>query len=113
LEQVELRLPVVVKKDGRREPFDRQKILTGLRLACRKRPIAEARIEEAADVLERALQETGEREIPTVEIGRRVLEVLRSLDPVAWLRFASVYYALDDAAAFEELVRAVAAQERP
>ena len=113
LESVELKTPAVVKKDGRREPFDRLKVLTGLRLACRKRPIPEVRLEEAVDTLERVLQETGEREIPAVEIGARVLDTLRGLDPVAYLRFASVYYALEDAEAFLDLVRAVQARETP
>lgn len=107
-----MRMPLVVKKDGRREPFEKQKLVAGLRLACRKRPIPEALIEQTADAIERTLQDLGEREVPAAEIGRRVLASLKDLDPVAYLRFASVYYELDDAEAFLQLVSAVQGQEQ-
>lgn len=106
LERAELRLPMVVKKDGRREAFDRDKVARGIALACRKRPIPAERIEAAVDRVEAALLERGEREIASVDIGRLVLDALQGLDPVAWLRFASVYQELESAEAFLELVRA-------
>ena len=84
-------LPLVIKKDGTREPYDRQKVVAGLRRACVKRPIDAARIEEIANEVERVLQEKGETEVPSTLIGEIVLEKLRSLDDVAYVRFASVY----------------------
>ena len=106
-EHVERRMPMVVKKDGRREVFEREKLLKGLELACRKRPISAVRVHEAADDVERAIFENSDREVASVEIGRHVLEALSSLDPVAYLRFASVYQELESAEAFLELVRVV------
>jgi len=84
-------LPLVIKKDGTREPYDRQKVVAGLRRACVKRPIDAKRIEGIADEVERVLQERGETEVPSTLIGEIVLEKLRSLDDVAYVRFASVY----------------------
>lgn len=84
-------LPLVVKKDGTREPYDRQKVVAGLRRACVKRPIDAARIEEIASAVERVLQEAGEAEIPSTFIGETILEKLQPLDDVAYVRFASVY----------------------
>ncbi len=106
-ERAELRLPMVVKKDGRREPFNREKLRTGLSLACRKRPLTAERIDQAVDGVERAALELGEREIQSVEIGRLVLELLRDLDPVAYLRFASVYQELESPEALLDLVAGV------
>lgn len=84
-------LPLVVKKDGTREPYDRQKVVAGLRRACVKRPIDAARIEEIATAVERVLQEAGEAEIPSTFIGETILQKLQPLDDVAYVRFASVY----------------------
>lgn len=84
-------IPLVVKKDGTREPYDRQKVVAGLRRACVKRPIDAARIEEIASAVERVLQEGGEGEIPSTFIGETILEKLQPLDDVAYVRFASVY----------------------
>jgi len=98
---------MVVKKDGRREPFNREKLRTGLSLACRKRPLTAERIDQAVDGVERAALELGEREIQSVEIGRLVLELLRDLDPVAYLRFASVYQELESPEALLDLVAGV------
>ena len=106
-ERAELRLPMVVKKDGRREPFNREKLRTGLSLACRKRPLTAERIDQAVDGVERAALELGEREIQSVEIGRLVLELLWDLDPVAYLRFASVYQELESPEALLDLVAGV------
>jgi transcriptional repressor NrdR len=90
-ERVEEVLPQVVKKDGRREPFDRLKIMSGLKRACEKRPIATDALERVADGIEARLQEEGRKEVPSREIGEAVMEALRELDAVAYVRFASVY----------------------
>jgi transcriptional repressor NrdR len=90
-ERVEDLLPSVVKRDGRRELFDRRKIVSGLRVACSKRPVSEDEIDAIAESIERQVQETGEREISYKDIGEKVMERLRLLDQVAYVRFASVY----------------------
>ena len=82
---------MVVKKDGRRERFERQKLVAGLLKACEKRPVRVSALEDVADKVETALQEKPEREISTEEIGAHVMEALRQLDKVAYVRFASVY----------------------
>ncbi len=99
-ERVEESLPAVVKKDGRREPFDRRKIVEGLRRACQKRPVSEERIQALAGEVERRVQETGEREVPASLVGELVMERLKALDPVAYVRFASVYRAFRDVGEF-------------
>ena len=81
----------VVKKDGRREQYNRDKVLSGLRRACEKRPISEAQMEEVGATLERELFSRGENEVPTTMIGEKLMEALRRLDKVAYIRFASVY----------------------
>jgi transcriptional repressor NrdR len=95
-ERVEHTLPTVVKKDGQREPFDREKILRSLRIACNKRPISADQLEEQAEQLERELAESGEKEVPSLVIGERVMERLKKLDEVAYVRFASVYRSFRD-----------------
>lgn len=82
---------MVVKKDGRRERFDRQKLVEGLLKACEKRPVRVAALEAIADRIEAALQERPEREMATQEIGQLVMDELKTLDKVAFVRFASVY----------------------
>ena len=82
---------MVVKKDGTRERFDRHKLIGGLLKACEKRPVSLAAIEGVADLVESTLQERPEREIATVEVGAFVMEELKKLDKVAYVRFASVY----------------------
>ncbi len=82
---------MVVKKDGVREPFDREKVLRGVRLACNKRPVAMDRIARFIDELERELIESEAKEVQSEEIGERVMRQLRELDEVAYVRFASVY----------------------
>lgn len=99
-EYVEEVLPVVVKKDGRRESFERDKILTGIKKACEKRPISMDRIDGIVDRIEQACQETQQKEISTVEIGGKVMEELHRLDEVAYVRFASVYRQFKDAGDF-------------
>ncbi|MGA3120651.1 MAG: transcriptional regulator NrdR [Polyangiaceae bacterium] len=95
-ERVEDVLPVVVKKDGVREPFDREKVLRGVRLACNKRAVAMNRIEQFIDELERQLIESEAKEVDSKQIGERVMKLLRELDEVAYVRFASVYRSFRD-----------------
>jgi transcriptional repressor NrdR len=95
-ERVEHQLPVVVKKDGQREPFDRDKVLRSLRIACSKRPVTADALEEQATEVERELAESGEKEVPSLVIGERVMERLKRLDEVAYVRFASVYRSFRD-----------------
>jgi transcriptional repressor NrdR len=95
-ERAEDDLPLVVKKDGRREPFNRLKVLQGLKKACEKRPISINLIEKIVNRLELYFQEKGDREIKSWEIGERVMEELHQLDGVAYVRFASVYRQFKD-----------------
>ncbi len=90
-ERLEEGLPLVVKKDGRREIFDRAKILGGLKKACEKRPISVTNLEKIVSRIEYNLLEKGEREMKATEIGEMVMDELKSLDEVAYVRFASVY----------------------
>ncbi len=90
-ERVEESLPLVVKKDGRREAFDRQKIISGIQRACEKRPVSIAAIEKVVDQMEVTLQESGEKEVDASRIGEAIMAALQSLDEVAYVRFASVY----------------------
>lgn len=99
-ERVEEILPLVVKKDGRRETYDRLKVIAGLKKACEKRPISITTIEETADRIERVLQSRGEKEIPSAMIGEEVMRQLYDLDKVAYVRFASVYRSFQDLDAF-------------
>jgi transcriptional repressor NrdR len=99
-ERIEEMLPPVVKKDGRREPFDRQKIINGVKRACEKLPISMDQMEELVTEVERHFSESGEREITTKDIGEYVVAKLRELHPVAYVRFASVYRSFKDVDAF-------------
>jgi transcriptional repressor NrdR len=95
-ERVEEVLPLIVKKDGRREPFDRMKVLAGLRRACEKRPVSSEALEAMVDATERALVDSGEKEVSSSVIGERCMEALREADQVAYVRFASVYRSFKD-----------------
>ena len=101
-EVLEEGLPLVVKKDGRRETFDRAKILGGLRKACEKRPVSISDLEKAASRVESELTERGEKEVTSNEIGTVVMEELKKLDEVAYVRFASVYRQFKDITEFME-----------
>ncbi len=103
-ERIEDILPYVIKKDGRREPFDRRKIVEGMRRACEKRPVSIDRIEAVADLIEQELIEKPEKEVSVTYIGERVMEELQRLDDVAYVRFASVYRSFRD---IEEFVREI------
>jgi transcriptional repressor NrdR len=91
---------MVIKKDGRRERFDRQKILQGLLKSCEKRPVPTARLESMVDEVERAVQEAKERELTTQELGELLMVRLKKLDKVAYVRFASVYMDFKDVKEF-------------
>ena len=109
-ERLEDILPMVVKKDGRREAFSRDKIISGIRKACQKLPISVARIEEFADSLESYFQDLGKKEIESSEVGERVINKLKEWDEVAYVRFASVYRQFKDISEFmselEEILKA-------
>lgn len=100
-ERVEDVLPTVVKKDGRREPFDRQKLLRAARVACAKRPVSEESIVRAVDSIERWAQDSEKREVTAIELGERMMTELRMLDEVAYVRFASVYRSFRDLDEFQ------------
>lgn len=100
----ELRI-TVIKRDGRREAFDREKLARGIALACNKRPISTDQIQEIVDEVERALYNRGVREVSSKEVGELVMERLRELDPVAYIRFASVYLNVQDVQAFRKLLQ--------
>lgn len=113
-ERVEQVLPYVIKKDGRRESFDRMKILGGLRRACEKRPVSSEALEKLVDAIERDMVETGEKEVPSSKVGERIMEQLRSLDQVAYVRFASVYRSFKDIHEFmDELSHLLGERRKP
>ena len=115
-EKLEEILPLVVKKDGRREPFSREKIMEGIKKACQKRPISITRIDEFVDALELHFQELGKKEIDSKEIGEMVISNLKEWDDVAYVRFASVYRQFRDISEFmaelEEILKARKEKER-
>lgn len=98
---------MVVKKDGRREPFDRMKVLNGLMKACEKRPVSPAKLEEVANEVEKFVQESKDRERPTVKIGEMIMRRLKSIDKVAFVRFASVYKDFKDVSEFMKELKAL------
>lgn len=106
------RTPQVLKRSGAAEDFDRDKLLRGVRVACAKRPVSPARLEEIADAVEDLISGRAELEIATEEIGAIVMSRLRSLDRVAYVRFASVYRNFQDAEEFEEIVEEIARVRR-
>jgi transcriptional repressor NrdR len=95
-ERVEESTPMVVKKDGRREPFDRAKIIAGLKRACEKRPVSMETIEQVANTIETSMAEQGDREVASTAIGEAVMNELHRTDQVAYVRFASVYRQFKD-----------------
>ena len=106
-ERVQLRELTVVKKDGDKSPFDRDKLARSLQIALRKRNIAEERIDRIVNSIQRRLETLGETEIPTKVVGEMVMENLRELDQVAYVRFASVYKNFREAKDFEEFVEQI------
>ena len=111
-ERVEEALPMVVKKDGRREPFERAKIVNGIKRACEKRPVSVDTIEALADSIERQLQESGEREVTSRAIGEAVMREMHDVDGVAYVRFASVYRSFRDVHEFMHELEELIAQRR-
>ena len=95
-ERVEKSLPYIIKKDGRREEFDREKILSGVKKACQKRPVSIKQMEILVDNVEQYCQELGEKEISAVVAGEKIVKELSNLDDVAYVRFASVYRSFKD-----------------
>jgi len=98
---------MVIKKDGRREPYSREKVLKAIEVACRKRPVATASLDKAVDEIERQLFNSGEPEVTATEVGNLIMERLLLIDPVAYVRFASVYLQFEDAAQFREIVESM------
>ncbi|NOY86201.1 MAG: transcriptional repressor NrdR [Deltaproteobacteria bacterium] len=110
-ERVEDILPMVIKKDGRREPFDRAKILSGIQTACQKRPISVQMLEEIVDRIEKKVQENGEKEIKSSTVGETVMQELHDLDEVAYVRFASVYRSFKDINEFMDELKDLLSEE--
>jgi transcriptional repressor NrdR len=106
-ERVEEVFPLIVKKDGRREPYDRAKVLAGLQRACEKRPVSADTLAAVADRIAQRIQEEGTREVPSSLIGEAVMRELRELDTVAYVRFASVYRSFEDVGEFMRAVQAL------
>lgn len=107
-ERIEDSLPMVIKKGGQRESFDRYKILNGLKKACEKRPVSVLQMEDVVKAIEAKLLEVGDKEISSEEIGAMVIERLHHLDQVAYVRFASVYREFSDVSEFMDTLRALA-----
>jgi transcriptional repressor NrdR len=103
---------MVIKKDGRREKFDRQKVLSGLLKACEKRPVAMGKLAEIVDEVESRLMESPERELSTTVIGELLMGRLRNLDKIAYVRFASVYRDFQDEEAFFNELKTLIRQKR-
>lgn len=99
-EEVEHEGLMVIKRDGRREEFSREKLLSGLKKACQKRPISNKTIEDVVESITQEIMDKYEREVPGMAIGERVMEALRQLDKVAYVRFASVYRRFEEATEF-------------
>ncbi|MBN2751180.1 MAG: transcriptional repressor NrdR [Rhodospirillaceae bacterium] len=112
-ERVQIREMVVVKKDGRRTPFDRDKLVRSIQVAVRKRAVDPDRIERLVTLIQRRLESSGETEIASDAIGEMVMDALLTLDPVAYIRFASVYKNFREVTDFEELVGKIGEQDHP
>lgn len=110
-ERVETHPLIVIKQDGRREPFDRQKVLSGIRKACQKRPISTQQIEEIVSEIEKVLSDRMKREVDSTEIGEVIMERLQELDQVAYVRFASVYRRFEDASDFVKEVKGLVVED--
>jgi transcriptional repressor NrdR len=104
---------MVVKKDGRREKFDRQKVLAGLLKACEKRPVSMGKLSEMVNLVESKVSDSPDREISTIDIGEFLIDRLRDLDKIAYVRFASVYRDFQDEQAFFNELKSLMRQKRP
>ena len=103
-ERVQLRELIVVKKNGQRTPFDRDKLLRSIMIAVRKRPIGEERVERVVNSITRRLESSGETEIPSKQVGEMAMQALLQLDQIAYIRYASVYRNFREASDFNELL---------
>jgi len=112
-ESAELNLPRVIKQDGSRVPFDERKLASGMMRALEKRPVSTESVDAALDRIRRKLIASGEREVPSRRIGEWVMEELRALDQVAYVRFASVYRSFQDVNAFREEIERLERQPTP
>jgi transcriptional repressor NrdR len=112
-EKIETLLPMVIKKDQRREAFTREKIIHGIKQACQKRPVSIETIEEIANKIEKDLMERGDKEIQAVALGEQVMQELRQLDQVAYVRFASVYRDFRDIEEFMTELQSLSGDESP
>ncbi len=111
-ERIEGLLPMVVKRDGRREAFERMRLIAGIKKACEKRPVSVNDIEEAVTRLERVVLDSGDREVPSTRLGDLVRTELRALDAVAWMRFSSVYLNFQTIEEFREALEELEAGQR-
>ena len=109
-ETAELVLPRIIKQDGSREPFDEEKLRSGLLRALEKRPVSVESIEAELDQIKHRLRATGEREIKSLQVGESVMESLKALDQVAYVRFASVYRSFQDLAEFRDAIESLEAE---
>lgn len=110
-ERVEINLPMVIKRDQSREPFNRAKVENGLHKACEKRPVSQERIDELINGLEQMLRETGEKEVAVAVIGEYIMGALKELDDVAYIRFASVYRQFKDIGEFMQELQGLLKQD--
>ena len=106
-ERVEISLPMVIKKDGRREPFDRAKLRAGVLRSCEKRPVSIEQIDRAVEGIELKVSELFVKELPSRELGELVMEALKSLDKIAYVRFASVYREFSDVRQFVDTLQSL------
>ncbi|HDN97844.1 MAG TPA: transcriptional repressor NrdR [bacterium] len=106
-EEIEIRPLIVIKKDGRREKFSREKIFNGIQKACEKRPISVDKIDEIVTEVEQELRQKFEREVSSKEIGKIVIKKLKKLDEIAYIRFASVYQEFDNLLQFQKEIRKI------
>jgi len=106
-ERIELSLPMVIKKDDRREPFDRNKLRAGIVRACEKRPVSMSAIDTTVDAIERRVSELCLKEIPSRQIGDFLMEALKELDQIAYVRFASVYREFSDVSQFVDTLQSL------
>ena len=112
-ERVQLRELVVIKRNGRRVPFDRDKLMRSVQISLRKRPVDQDRLERVVNGIVRRLESSGENEIPTTHIGEAVMENLRTLDDVAYVRFASVYKNFREPKDFEQALAELSGEDEP
>ena len=112
-EEIEHELLVIIKRDGRREPFSREKLVAGIKRACQKRPVPEEAIANAVERIAESLSSSFDREVPAREVGARVMHELHSLDAVAYIRFASIYRQFEEVTDFVEEAQRLASLGPP